>query len=322
MAPWPNPEGSHTWFIIMFRNVCFTLNNPEGTIEFDSVEMEYLIYQEEQPEGGTYHFQGYCEFKKRTRLAKAKALLGGPTVHIEARRGTQAQAIAYCKKDDTRVAHTTPYEEGEPRAQGKRLDLEGFKDAVLAGKRKRDLLDDHVGVMARYPKFYDMLTMMNRPTRSVELQVTLLYGVTGLGKTRSVMDKYSSSEEFWIAPLNNGTIWMDTYDGHKVVLIDDFAGAASHCTLCYLLRLLDRYPVLVPTKGSHTWWLPNEVFITTNILPKLWFKWEGREGQYKALARRFTAVREYYVSLPGTHSSYITQNSSWWEENKPDEVIY
>ncbi len=305
-----------------YRNVCFTLNNPTEMLVFDQQAMEYLVYQEEHPTGGTYHFQGYCEFTKKLSLASAKALLGGAHVHLERRMGSQEQAIAYCKKDDTRVAHTEPYEEGEPRQQGKRIDLEGFKDAVMAGKRKRDLLDDHVGIIARYPKFYDQLTMLNRPERTTDLVVTLLIGDTGLGKTRSIMSKYGKDDDFWIAPLNNGTIWMDTYDGHSKVLIDDFAGAASHCSLCYLLRLLDRYPVLVPTKGSHTWWLPDEVYVTTNILPKLWYKWENRGEQYKALARRFHAVREYYVSLPNTHSSYILQDLSWWEENKPDEAIY
>ncbi len=305
-----------------YRNVCFTLNNPQQMVTFDHLEMEYLVYQEEHPQGGTYHLQGYCEFKRQLSLGPAKALLGGGTVHLERRRGSAQQAIAYCKKDDTRVPHTQPYEEGEPRTQGKRMDLEGFKDEVMAGKRKRQLLDDHVGVIARYPKFYEQLTMMNRPERTEQLVVTLCIGDTGLGKTRSVMDKFKGDDDFWIAPLNNGTIWMDTYDGHTKVLIDDFAGAASHCSLCYLLRLLDRYPVLVPTKGSHTWWLPNEVFVTTNILPKLWYKWENRGEQYKALARRFHKVRLYYVSMPNTHSSYIEQDASWWEENSPTEALY
>ncbi len=192
----------------------------------------------------------------------------------------------------------------------------------MGGKRKRELLDDHFGILARYPKFYETLTMMNRPIRDNNLVVTLHIGDTGLGKTRAIMDKFKEDDDFWIAPLNNGTMWMDTYDGHTKVLIDDFAGAASHTTLCYLLRLLDRYPVLVPTKGSHTWWLPDEVHITTNLLPKHWYKWTDRAEQYKALARRFHKVRLYYVSLPGTHSSYIEQDAVWWEENKPDEVLY
>ncbi len=305
-----------------YRNVCFTLNNPENMVMFDPHEMEYLVYQEEHPEGGTYHLQGYCEFKRQMSLNPAKELLGGAGVHLERRRGTQEQAIAYCKKDDTRVRFTIPVEEGTPRTQGKRVDLEGFKDAVMAGKRKRDLIDDHFGIIARYPKFYDQLTMMNRPTRDTELVVTLLYGETGLGKTRSVMDQWGTDPSFYVAPLNNGTMWYDTFDGHRRVLLDDFCGAASHISLCSLLRLLDRYPVLVPTKGSHTWWLPDEVFVTTNLLPKDWYKWENRGEQYKALARRFHKVYLYYVPLSGTDCGRVEQDAVWWEENKPHEALY
>ncbi len=305
-----------------YRNVCFTHNNPEDMLMFDHEEMEYLVYQEEISESGTYHFQGYCEFKKQCRMNKAKEILGGNDVHIERRMGTQKQAIEYCKEDAKRVAHTVPYEDGTPRAQGKRIDLEAFKDAVFGGASQRDLLDEHLGVIARHPKFYQTLTLMNRPVRTVDLGVTLLYGDTGLGKTRTVMDEWGASPSLYVAPLSNGTMWLDGYDGHKVVLIDDFGGATSHVSLCFMLRLLDRYPVLVPTKGGHTWWLPDEVFITTNILPKLWYKWENRAEQYKALARRFHQVFIYYLPLSDADSGRVAQDPVWWEENKPDEVFY
>ncbi len=305
-----------------YRNVCWTLNNPEGMVDFDHHEMEYLVYQEEVGESGTYHFQGYCEFTKQISLMRAKALLGGATVHVERRRGSQAQAIAYCKDAEKRVADTEPYEYGEPRSQGKGMDLEGFKGAVMQGAKLRDLLDDHWGVIARFPEYYQTLNLLNRPERTTDLVVHLLIGETGLGKTRTVMEKYGGSDDFYVGALNNGTMWFDTYDGQSVVLLDDFSGASSHFPLCSLLRVLDRYPLLVPTKGGHTWWLPNEVFVTTNLLPKLWYKWENRGHQYKALARRFHKVSEYYVSLPGTHSSFIDQDPIWWEQNKPDEALY
>ncbi len=297
-----------------YRNVCFTLNNPTEALIFNEEKMDYLIYQEEVSESGTYHFQGYCEFKNRTRQAAAKLLLGGDGVHLESRHGTQAQAIAYCKKDDTRV--DGPYESGQPRTQGKRMDLESFKDEVMAGKRKRDLLDDHVGVIARYPKFYDTLMMMNRPERTTELEVTLLYGETGTGKTRSVYDQFGKDDLF-ITPLNNGTMWWDGYDRHKIVLMDDFSGAACHMTLTTLLRLLDRYPVQAPVKGAFTWWLPDQIFVTTNILPRHWFKWENRIEQYKALARRFSKVVTYKQG-----EEPMDEPFTWWAENAPHAHPY
>ncbi len=300
-----------------YRNVCFTLNNPEDMIMFDD-SMEYLVYQEEVGDSGTYHFQGYCEFAKQVTLQQAKNHLGA-TVHIERRRGSQAEAIAYCKKDG-RVGG--PYEDGEPRTQGKRTDLEGFKGEVMNGAKMRDLLDDHYGVIARYPKFYTTLTQMNRPKRTTDLVVHLLIGETGTGKTRYVESLHGTSDNFWRMPLNNGTMWFDSYDGQGVVLLDDFSGKASHFTLCSLLQLLDRYPVAVPTKGSHTWWMPDEVFVTSNVLPRDWYSWKDRGEQYKALARRFHKVSVYTLSLSGTDRSISHEEREWWINNKPDEVLY
>lgn len=305
-----------------FRNVCFTLNNPEGEIPFDPERMSYLVYQEEVGESGTYHFQGYCEFKTALVASTVKALLGGDQMpHIERRNGSALQAASYAKKEDTRVGDVFEY--GEISSQGKRIDLQAFKDAVMDGKRKRDLIDDHVGIIARYPKFYDTLTMLNRPSRSAgnPLSVTLLYGQTGLGKTRSVIDRFGDDDDFYIAPLNNGTMWYDTFDGHKRVLLDDFSGSSSHISLCSLLRLLDRYPVLVPTKGSHTWWLPSEVYLTTNVLPKDWYKWDGRPEQYRALARRFTRVVMFYERISDTDPGQVEQEATWWKENAPAEAV-
>ncbi len=324
------------------RNVCFTLNNPHehgGMIMFDEDKMDYLVYQEEIGEEGTYHFQGYCEFSKQMSQAQAKALLGGDAVHLAPRRGTAEQAANYCKKQynddgtDKRIAGTEPYEDGMMKQQGKRMDLLAFKDAVAGGARLTELVEDHYMTIARYPRFYQTLTFMNSPVRTQELQVVLLIGATGTGKTRSVYDAHGTSEDFWRAPITNGTMWFDTYDGHKTVLFDDFGGASSHVALRTLLQLLDRYPNKVPTKGGHVWFMPTTVFITANTLPKLWYKWGDRVSSYYALARRFTAVLEYYVSLPGDNSSYTEATleleaeppyhrtaNDWWEQNKPEQV--
>ena len=207
-----------------YRNVCWTLNNPEYLPQFDEEKMNYLVYQEEFSESGTYHLQGYCEFKNKLALNSVKALLGGDTVHLEPRRGTAEQAQAYCKKIDTRAPGTPQFEEGTiSQPQGKRNDLVAFKDDVQAGKRKRDLMDDHLSTLARYPKLYDTINSAMPAIRETPVDVTLLIGETGLGKTKYVWDKHSGDEEFYIQPLSNGTTWWDTYDLHKYVLIDDFA---------------------------------------------------------------------------------------------------
>lgn len=285
--------------------------------------MRYLVYQLERGENGTTHYQGYVEFKKRQTLNGVKELLGSQTIHVERRRGSAKQASEYCKKADTRVEGSDFYEFGEPPRQGKRSDLEDFKDAVIGErKRKRDLIDDYYGTIARYPKFYETLTSICRPKREAPLEVILHIGETGLGKTKTVFDRHGEDAELYITPLSNGTPWYDGYDGHKIVLLDDFSGASSHMQLVTLLRLLDRYPVQVPVKGAHTWWLPDKIYVTTNILPKEWYKWEKRGEHYCALARRFTSVVLFYSKLHEEDPGFVEQDRTWWQENAPEEAKY
>jgi len=309
-----------------FRNVVWTWNNPTGLVEFDEEKMGYLVYQEEIGDSGTYHFQGYCEFKEQMRQAAVKELLGGRTVHVAPRFGSQDEAIEYCKREfnedgsDKRIPGTEVIEFGVPNAQGKRVDLEAFKDAVLGGAKRRDLIGDHFGTIARYPRFYETLNQINRPQRSEELVVTLLIGDTGTGKTRYVEEKFGKDADFWRSPLTNGSMWFDGYDGHSIVLLDDFAGRASHFTLCALLQLLDVSTISVPIKGGHTWWSPSKLFITTNILPRDWYDWKNRGEQYRALARRIHRVFLHYLPLSDTDCGYIEQDRSWWAENSPSEA--
>lgn len=304
-------------------NVCFTLNDPQEEITFLPDFMGYLIYQLELSESGTPHFQGYMELKERKTLAQIKTLLGSHHVHIEARRGTSEQASEYCRKDDTYVEGGSRFEYGEMKypQPGKRNDLKEFKDAVLGErKRKRELFDDHYGTIARYPKFYSDLTLYTRPTRREAMEVVLHIGATGLGKTRTVMDRHGEDPSFFITPLSNNTSWYDTYDFHDICLLDDFAGAASHMQLTTLLRLLDRYPVMVPVKGSHVWWMPRLVYVTTNIDPKDWYSWTKRGSQYLALARRFTKVLLFYPKLFPEDPGFVEQDENWWKDNCPSEA--
>ncbi len=305
-------------------NVCFTLNNPEEPLLFDPTIMSYLIYQLELSESGTPHFQGYMELKKAKRLPQIKTMLDSATVHIEPRRGSAQEASDYCCKDDTYVpgGQRLKYGTMKVTTPGKRNDIKEFKELVMSGtKRKRDMVESHPGIIARHNHFYDTLTLLRRPASTPDCQVILHYGATGLGKTRKVMDAHLEDESFYVAPLSNSTLWYDTYDGHETVLIDDFAGAASHMSLVALLRLLDIYPLMVPVKGSHTWWRPKTIYVTTNILPCDWYKWEARGSQYLALSRRFTSVVLFYPKLFAEDPGYVEQGPEWWKENAPDEAL-
>lgn len=281
-------------------NICWTWNNPTKTHEqalehFKEIPTcRFLVFQEEEGTDGTRHFQGYVEFARQHRWCRInRGLPEGEHIHCESRRGTQEGAIAYCSKEDTRVAG--PWQWGTPKEQrgGSKADLEDFVARVKGGATKRDLLEEHSSIMSRYRHFYSDIRGMHMPElRSEQPLVELSIGGTGIGKTRRIMDEFAADPSFYVSPLGGSGFWMDGYDGQSVVLLDDFAGGKSKIGLTELLRLLDRYPVQVPVKGSFVWWYPEKIFVTTNLHPRLWYEWTKREEQYFALMRRFTQVRK------------------------------
>lgn len=281
------------------KNVCWTWNNPEKEAEqalealFNMPGCTYVVFQEEQGEEGTRHFQGYSEFSKQVRwTAFATAL--GVQPHCELRRGTQSQAIEYCSKADTRLAG--PWSRGEPAVTrpGARTDLAAFRDSVVGGASKRELYDSYPAVMAKYPRFAHEVRMTYLPQAFKHRRVVLLYGTPGTGKTRYAMSD-SPEGMLWTTPIGGG-MWFDGLDHHTHCLLDDFMGRGSKFSLADLLRLLDGNCLQVQVKGAHTLWHPDVIYITTNYHPRDWYDWETRRPSWGALKRRFTEVHLFGVA--------------------------
>lgn len=131
-----------------FRNICFTSFNEVAPV-FDEESMAYMIYQQEKaPTTGKLHWQGYVEFKEQTTTKNAKRFLGDST-HLEARKGSQEQAINYCKKSDTAVPDTMK-EQGKKNRPGGRSDLDSMTECILSGCTTLEILREFRGNALRH----------------------------------------------------------------------------------------------------------------------------------------------------------------------------
>lgn len=255
-----------------------------------SQHITYVCGQLEQ--GSNLHFQGYIQFKRSRALSWVRNNISD-TAHWEKQKGSNSQARDYCcKEDGTELPHTfIEFGEFKPgkKGQGARNDLVGFVAAIKEGSSQRELVDTHVHEFAKYIKFHDRVRSLFKPVKPVdqEFKVVLFVGGPGTGKTRKAVEDYPDLFEI---PISNGTLWLDGYDAHKVVLFDDFMGAGSKMSLDNTLKFFDRYVRKVPVKGSHAWYMPDTVIVTSNFHPRTWYKWGGREVSFSALARRFTEV--------------------------------
>lgn len=90
---------------------------------------------------------------KRATLDAVKRLLHS-SAHLERRRGTHRQALAYCTKEESRVEG--PWQHGEEPAQGQRNDLKNFTEWIRSEPRSRDdVIDEFPEILAKYPRFVD-----------------------------------------------------------------------------------------------------------------------------------------------------------------------
>lgn len=280
---------------------CFTENNPPD-IDMPkqwSEMADYIVYQYEKGKEGTPHLQGYVYFHVRKTFDFVKNL--APRLSWRSANGSAEQNKPYCTKccDDYKDPHHTclhqriagPWEIGlmpKNTGQGTRSDLKRLYSAIEGGASRRSLFKDHTSCSYKYSHAISLHMSLVKPKPPVRHAVEVHIGKTGTGKTRYVNDTYP---DHWATPIRQGKMmWFDGYDGHSVILLDDFNGEMA---LKALLRLLDRYVIQVPIKGAHAWWRPELLIITTNYEVEKWYDYTDREESLRALQRRITKTVRY-----------------------------
>jgi len=270
------------------RHWVFTLNNyTQSQIDSllnvfaqDDSPISYLCYGKEVGDSGTPHLQGYISFRVKRGFAFAKRLFNSGA-HLEVSRGTPSEAIAYCEKDGDFVEY------GErPSGKGSRSDLDAVQLAIQNGATLTDIAEQFFGTFCRYERGINHYLAMRQLPRSEPPHVRVLWGVSGSGKTR---EAYSGLEVSAVYSHPGGQ-WFDGFHGQRRAIFDDFGG--SEFKLTYLLKILDRYPMLVQVKGGHVNWNPSEIVMTSNYHPKEWYP-NAKDEHVKALLRRINEVVHY-----------------------------
>lgn len=270
---------------------CLTLNNYTD-VELQKLKslegkVKYGVFGKEvAPTTLTPHIQGFFILSKIMRIGTVKSLLGIQRVHLEISRAKNVHdAINYCKKDGDF------WEIGEPpktknESGGEKLNemLLAAKESIDSGMKEYDLYQNHFVAMMRAGKqlkeYMGILKKEKKPPR-----VELLWGTPGTGKTRYahfVADVFYEGD-LWTYP---GKGWFDGYIGQRVALFDDFYGDIE---FGMLMRVLDRYKTTVPIKGGHVEWVPERIFITSNVWFHSWYK-DIQASQVEALVRRIHKI--------------------------------
>jgi hypothetical protein len=297
------------------RAWCFTLHDPTELLDPEVLGCTYLVYQEETaPDTGRHHFQGYIEFANGKTLAAVKKLFESDSIHLEKRQGSPEQARAYCMKDESRVGG--PYEWGTITNQGKRNDLLEVKQKIDENVSNLDIAESHFATWCRYNKSFEAYRALKAPKRSLaegELQVIVITGATGLGKSFLVHDAYPDAHWQPSARDRKGVPFYNDYHGQSSIVLDEFYGWLP---FDHLLRLCDRYPLTLETKGGHIQCQAKTIIFTSNHDPRRWYP--NISTHYEAFERRvtkwiqFTSYKTYQeISLPA--DDYRTRADRFYE---------
>jgi len=282
------------------RTFCITINDPTEVLDTFPAKwasrntdeknwigrVRYCIWQYEvAPTTDRRHVQLYIEVLSAMAFSTVKKLLGCPKAHVEKRQGTQRQAIDYCRKEETRAAGADqgPFEYGtqaqitqvEEGKKAKRTDIANAVQAVKQTSVSNLAQTDPVAFVKWHKGLKELEYELKRQKASTEdRQVTTMvfFGEPGSGKTFTAFDFCRSNQKSYYVlnpPAGSQSVWFNGYDGQEVLIIDEMNGSWISWTM--LLRLLDKYPLQIQTKGGMTWASWTWIILTSNSLWTTWY---------------------------------------------------
>lgn len=200
-------ERSRSWLITAPADGEFAYSREEIT---DALET-YDAYagQLEEGETGYRHWQILLENREPVRFSTLRRKL--PHSHLEPRRGSVAQALAYVTKDDSRVEDEPRLEKGTIRApeQGRRTDLEGIRERILSSELSLNQLLLELPHAASHVQMCRALIDARDSQRwgntTRDVHVSVLYGATGTGKTRAIYQDRAFSEVYRVTHYGPGS---------------------------------------------------------------------------------------------------------------------
>ncbi len=262
------------------RKWLLTINNPDDKgythekIKYIVGTFTSVVYWCMSDETGgktnTFHTHIYIVFETPRRFSTLLKNFNG--AHFDVAHGTSQENRDYVFKEGKwlndekgETNHRDSHEEyGEipQERQGKRTDLDLLYDMIKNGMSNYEILEEN-------PRYMLQLEKIDRARKTYveesyrdkwrDVETTYIWGVTGSGKTRSVMDAYGYRNVYRVTDYTHP---FDGYDGQDIVLFEEFR---SSLRIENMLKYLDGYPVELPSRYNNKVACFTKVFICTNI---------------------------------------------------------
>ena len=298
------------------RKFQLTFNNPaEKGISHESLKktisqlkssVYYCMADEVGLETRTPHIHLYIQFKTPVKFSRIKKLF--PEAHIEQALGTPEENREYVsksgkweqdEKSDTRVEGT--FEEwGEmPQelGQGCRTDIAAVYNMIVDGKSNAEimaLVPDYAGQISRMDKIRQDILEERYKDVFRKLDVSYIWGPTGTGKTRGVMEKHGYKDVYRVTDYAHP---FDRYNSEPVLLLDEFR---SSLLIGDMLQYLDGYPLALPARYANRVACYETVYIISNIELREQYPnvQDNEPATWRAFLRRIHHVVEFRKDQP------------------------
>lgn len=299
-----------------------TINNPkipgdaylaqwlaDGVIVFGCGQLE------QAPETGTPHLQMYIVTKVNEKNPKGFGVKWmkeniHSTAHLDKREGSHEEARDYCTlpeyKGKKKIILAGPWTVGEwsgvheltaeERKKGStkggakvKLNWETMLSEIKAGQSDKYLMEKYPHMFLTSHKAIEKARMVYSTEQARrQPDVIVFYGPTGTGKSHranKIMMNNGGGKVF--TKGNHGNFWADGYDPmrHDVVWFDEFDG--SWFSYKQLLRICDKWPFDMETKGGTVTFNPKIIIFTSSKHPKEWYS-EASVPDTSELMRRLS----------------------------------
>lgn len=303
------------------RKYQLTINNPIPEFSHDIIKeicctkfksFRYGAMADEIGENGTYHSHLFLCFDSPIRFSTIKAQFY--TAHIESAKGSIEQNLDYIRKsgkwEETEKSKTSivgTYIEFGDRPhenKGKRGDLEELYhmivDEELSNAEIIRTNQDYILQIDKLDKIRIMhLQEKYKGIRRLDLEVIYVFGITGSGKSRDILDEYGDENVYRVTNYVHG---FDQYSCEPNIVFEEFR---SSLPMKDMLNYMDIYPIILQARYSNKYACYKRVFICTNWkLEKQYSDLQQTDKEsWEAFLRRIHKVKEYTINGVITYNS-------------------
>lgn len=261
------------------RKYLLTINNPGAAwshekirVVLDKLQLKYWCMADEQGlQEQTPHTHVFFVANSAIRFSTVKGYF--LTAHIDPACGTSEENRAYVQKsgkwaEDEKADTSIPgtFEEWgvlPTENPGQRTDWDIALAMLEDGHSAMDVIRSQTHLM-RYRTTLEqvrqeLIAEQFRDTFRI-LETTYIYGATGLGKTRFVMERYGYENVCQITGYQHGC--FDKYQSEDVIVFDEFS---SSLKIQDMNNLLDGYPLMLPCRYANRVACFTKAYIISNI---------------------------------------------------------